>query len=165
MRGCDDANVHADPASLVLSGRVRGPGQVDRVQLGEALEIFAHMKNSTPHAIENGKLGSCAGSGECSVRGIHKVPDCLPLVRLFQRTEADLIFCGSSEMDDPHFFALLRGEGAHGKVQWGDAGAFSGGAEFQKHSHIVGLGLYDRFEIAHGDEVSSELTGDVCGVV
>lgn len=29
----------------------------------------------------------------------------------------------------------------------------------------VGLGLYDRFEIAHGDEVSSELTGDVCGVV
>lgn len=68
-------------------------------------------------------------------------------------------------MDDPHFFALLRGEGAHGKVQWGDAGAFSGGAELQKHSHIVGLGLYDRFEIAHGDEVSSELTGDVCGVV
>ena len=65
----------------------------------------------------------------------------------------------------PHFFALLRGEGAHGKVQRGDAGAFSGGAEFQKHSHIVGLGLYDRFEIAHGDEVSSELTGDVCGVV
>ena len=47
----------------------------------------------------------------------------------------------------------------------GDAGAFSGGAELQKHSHIVGLGLYDRFEIAHGDEVSSELTGDVCGVV
>lgn len=42
---------------------------------------------------------------------------------------------------------------------------FSGGAEFQKHSHIVGLGLYDWFEIAHGDEVSSELTGDVCGVV
>ena len=76
------------------------------------------MKNGTPHAIENGKLGGCAGSGECSVRGIHKVPDRLPLVRLFQRTEADLIFCGSSEMDDPHFFALLRGEGAHGKVQW-----------------------------------------------
>ena len=68
-------------------------------------------------------------------------------------------------MDDPHFFSLLRGEGAHGKVQRGDAGAFSGGAEFQKHSHIVGLGLYDWFEIAHGDEVSSELTGDVCGVV
>ena len=68
-------------------------------------------------------------------------------------------------MDDPHFFALLRGEGAHGKVQWGDAGAFSGGAELQKHSHIVGLGLYNRFEIAHGDEVSSELTGDVCGIV
>ena len=59
-------------------------------------------------------------------------------------------------MDDPHFFALLRGEGAHGKVQWGDAGAFSGGAELQKHSHIVGLGLYDWFEIAHGDEVPSE---------
>ena len=64
-----------------------------------------------------------------------------------------------------HLFALLRGEGAHGKVQRGDAGAFSGGAELQKHSHIVGLGLYDWFEIAHGDEVSSELTGDVCGVV
>ena len=124
MRGYDDANVHADPASLVLSGRVRGPGQVDRVQLGEAIEIFIHLKNGTPHAIENGKLGGCAGSCECSVRGIHKVPDRLPLVRLFQRTEADLIFCGSSEMDDPHFFALLRGEGAHGKVQWGDAGAF-----------------------------------------
>ena len=165
MRGYDDANVHADPASLVLSGRVRGPGQVDRFQLGEEIEIFVHLKNGTPHAIENGKLGGCAGSGECSVRGIHKVPDRLPLVRLFQRTEADLIFCGSSEMDDPHFFALLRGEGAHGKVQRGDAGAFSGGAELQKHSHIVGLGLYDWFEIAHGDEVSSELTGDVCGVV
>lgn len=149
----------------MLSGRVRGPGQVDRFQLGEEIEIFVHLKNGTPHAIENGKLGGCAGSGECSVRGIHKVPDRLPLVRLFQRTEADLIFCGSSEMDDPHFFALLRGEGAHGKVQRGDAGAFSGGAEFQKHSHIVGLGLYDWFEIAHGDEVSSELTGDVCGVV
>ena len=25
--------------------------------------------------------------------------------------------------------------------------------------------LYDWFKIAHGDEVSSELTGDVCGVV
>ena len=149
----------------MLSGRVRGPGQVDRVQVGEAIEIFIHLKNGTPHAIENGKLGGCAGSCECSVRGIHKVPDRLPLVRLFQRTEADLIFCGSSEMDDPHFFALLRGEGAHGKVQWGDAGAFSGGAELQKHSHIVGLGLYDWFEIAHGDEVPSELTGDVCGVV
>ena len=103
---------------------MRGPGQVDRVQLGEAIEISIHLKNGTPHAIENGKLGGCAGSCECSVRGIHKVPDRLPLVRLFQRTEADLIFCGSSEMDDPHFFALLRGEGAHGKVQWGDAGAF-----------------------------------------
>ena len=103
MRGYDDANVHADPASLVLSGRVRGPGQVDRFQLGEEIEIFVHLKNGTPQAIENGKLGGCAGSGECSVRGIHKVPDRLPLVRLFQRTEADLIFCGSSEMDDPHF--------------------------------------------------------------
>ena len=50
MRGCDDANVHADPASLVLSGRVRGPGQVDRVQLGEAIEIFIHLKNGTPHS-------------------------------------------------------------------------------------------------------------------
>ena len=68
-------------------------------------------------------------------------------------------------MDDPHFFALLRGEGAHGKVQWGDAGAFSGGAEFQKHSHIVGLGLYDRLKIAHADEVVSELTSDVGGIV
>lgn len=83
---------------------MRGPGQVDRFQLGEEIEIFVHLKNGTPHAIENGKLGGCAGSGECSVRGIHKVPDRLPLVRLFQRTEADLIFCGSSEMDDPHFF-------------------------------------------------------------
>ena len=129
MCGYDDANVHADPASLVLSGRVRGPGQVDRFQLGEEIEIFVHLYNGIPHAIENGKLGGCAGSGECSVRGIHKVPDRLPLVRLFQRTEADLIFGGSSEMDDPHFFALLRGEGAHGKVQRGDAGAFSGGAE------------------------------------
>ena len=54
-------------------------------------------------------------------------------------------------------FALLRGEGAHGKVQWEMQAAFSGGAELQKHSHIVGLGLYNRFEIAHGDEVSSEL--------
>lgn len=70
----------------------RGPGQVDRFQLGEEIEIFVHLKNGTPHAIENGKLGGCAGSGECSVRGIHKVPDRLPLVRLFQRTEADLIF-------------------------------------------------------------------------
>ena len=140
---------------------MRGPGQVDRVQLGEAIEIFIHLKNGTPHAIENGKLGGCAGSCECSVRGIHKVPDRLPLVRLFQRTEADLIFCGSSEMDDPHFFALLRGEGAHGKVQWGDAGAFSGGAELQKHSLIVVLGLYYRFECAHGEEGSADLAGEV----
>ena len=87
------------------------PGLVDRFQLGEEIEIFVHLKNGTPHAIENGKLGGCAGSGECSVRGIHKVPDRLPLVRLFQRTEADLIFCGSSEMDDPHFFSLIEGEG------------------------------------------------------
>ncbi len=60
-------------------------------------------------------------------------------------------------------FTLLR-RGAHGKVQRGDAGAFPA-AQSSKHSHIVGLGLYDWFEIAHGDEVSSELTGDVCGVV
>ena len=50
MCGYDDANVHADPASLVLSGRVRGPGQVDRVQPGEAIEIFVHLKNGTPHS-------------------------------------------------------------------------------------------------------------------
>ena len=48
MRGYDDANVHADLASLMLSGRVRGPGQVDRFQLGEEIEIFVHLKNGTP---------------------------------------------------------------------------------------------------------------------
>ena len=137
MCGFDDANVHADRACLVLSGRVIGPGQVVRVQFGEAIEIFIHLKTGTPHAIENGKLGGCAGSGECSVRGIHKVPDRLPLVRLFQRTEADLIFCGSSEMDDPHFFALLRGEGAHGKVQRRDAGALSSGPAYQQSSRSM----------------------------
>ena len=50
MCGYDDANVHADPASLVLSGRVRGPGQVDRFQLGEEIEIFVHLKNGTPQS-------------------------------------------------------------------------------------------------------------------
>lgn len=99
------------PVWCYLAG-MRGPGQVDRFQLGEEIEIFVHLKNGTPHAIENGKLGGCAGSGECSVRGIHKVPDRLPLVRLFQRTEADLIFCGSSEMDDPPFFCAAQGRGS-----------------------------------------------------
>ena len=44
MCGYDDANVHADPASLVLSGSVRGPGQVDRFQLGEEIEIFCSFE-------------------------------------------------------------------------------------------------------------------------
>ena len=29
---------------------VRGPGQVDRFQLGEEIEIFVHLKNGTPHS-------------------------------------------------------------------------------------------------------------------
>ena len=67
--------------------RRRNRQWVRRLRLGSK-----ELKNGTPHAIENGKLGGCAGSGECSVRGIHKVPDRLPLVKLFQRTEADHIF-------------------------------------------------------------------------
>ena len=105
------------------------------------------------------------GLGECSVCGIHEVPDRFPLVWLFETAEADLIFCGLSEVDDPHFFSLIRGEGAHGKVQRGDAGAFSCGTEIQEHPHVVGLGLYDRFEVSHVDKISCELAGNVGGVV
>ena len=65
----------------------------------------------------------------------------------------------------PIVFSLIRGEGAHGKVQRGDAGAFSCGTEIQEHPHVVGLGLYDRFEVSHVDKISCELAGNVGGVV
>lgn len=73
---------------------------------------------------------SWGGLRECSVCSIHKVLDRFPLVWLFETAEADLIFCGLSDVDDPHFFSLIEGEGTQGEVQRGDTGTFSGGAEF-----------------------------------